>query len=52
MRKSELDRLLLTAVAEALGQPVPRQKRRVAKASAKRSAVRYRAAATEHHAHA
>ena len=53
MRKSELDRLLLTAVAEALGQSVPRQKhQRTAEAKPRRTASVQRRAHVEHHAHA
>ncbi|HWA17767.1 MAG TPA: hypothetical protein VG757_02110 [Devosia sp.] len=54
MRKSKLDRLLLTAVAEALGQPVPKQQRkqRPVRAAAKRVMHRFRPASAEHHAHA
>jgi hypothetical protein len=52
MRKAELDRLLLTAVAEAIGQPVPKPKRQKAQRMAqKRTSQRYRPTASEHHAH-
>ena len=53
MRKTELDRLLLAAVAEAIGQPVPKARRLRAKAvSQKRSTPHYRQPVGEHHAHA
>ena len=53
MRKSELDYLLLSAVAEALGQPVPRQKKqRPVRVASKRTTHRYRPTGSEHHAHA
>jgi hypothetical protein len=54
MRKAELDRLLLAAVAEAIGQPVPKARRVRGKIASqqKRSTPRYRPTPAEHHAHA
>jgi hypothetical protein len=51
MRKAELDHLLLTAVAHAIGQPAPKR-RKTQRGAAKRTATqRYRAAVADHHAH-
>ena len=56
MRKTELDRLLLTAVAEAIGQPIPksaRPKRQSARAQARKHLpIHFPRGAHDNHAHA
>lgn len=56
MRKAQIDRLLLTAVAEAIGQPVPmiaRPKRQSSRAQArKHMAIHFAGLKHDSHAHA